>query len=66
MRAWLSVTVYSLTINIEAPERRYYKELELPANIDEMTVKSTLRNGILETTIKKRKSRNGGTQVKIE
>lgn len=66
MRAWLSVTECSLTINVEAPERRYYKELELPADRDEMTVKSTLRNGILEIPMKKRKLRNGGTQVKIE
>jgi len=62
----LSVTESSLTIDVDAPERRYFKELELPADIDEMTVKSTLRNGILETTMRKRKRRGGGTQVRIE
>jgi HSP20 family protein len=62
----LSVAENSLTIDVDAPERRYFKELELPADIDEMTVKSTLRNGILETTMRKRKRRSGGTQVKIE
>jgi HSP20 family protein len=62
----LSVTESSLTIDVDAPERRYFKELELPADIDETTVKSTLRNGILETTMRKRKRRGGGTQVKIE
>jgi len=62
----LSVTESSLTIDVDAPERRYFKELELPADIDDTTVKSTLRNGILETTMRKRKRRGGGTQVKIE
>jgi len=62
----LSVTESSLTIDVDAPERRYFKELELPADIDDTTVKSTLRNGILETTMRKRKRRGSGTQVKIE
>jgi HSP20 family protein len=62
----LFVTENTLRIKVDAPERKYFKELELPADIDEATVKSSLRNGILETTMRKRKRRGGSTQVKIE
>jgi HSP20 family protein len=62
----LFVTESTLTVKVDAPERRYFKELELPADIDEATVRSTLRNGILETTMRKRARRGGGTQVRVE
>jgi HSP20 family protein len=56
----------TLTINVDNPVRKYYKELSLPAEVDRLSAKSTYRNGILETVLKKKKDLGKGTQVKIE
>lgn len=62
----LFVTDKILTIDVDTPERRYHKELELPVLIDESSARSTYKNGILETILNKRTSKGGGTQVRIE
>ena len=62
----LYATPYSLTINVDNPNRRFYKELELPVEVDESTARSSYRNGVLETVIQKKKRQRSGTQVKIE
>lgn len=62
----LYVTDKSLTIDVDTPEKRYHKELELPVLIDESSARSTYRNGVLETILNKRTSKGGGTQVRIE
>lgn len=62
----LYVTDKILTIDVDTPERRYHKELELPVLIDESSARSTYKNGILETILNKRTSKGGGTQVRIE
>ena len=56
----------ALTIRVENQERRYYKELELPYEIDRASSRSSYRNGVLETTLKKRERKNGGIHIKIE
>jgi HSP20 family protein len=62
----LYVDEHTLTIKVENPERRYHKELALPDEIDSSSSKSTYRNGVLETVIKKRKHRDTGTRISIE
>jgi len=62
----LYVTEKILTIDVDTPERRYHKELDLPVMIDEASARSTYKNGILETILNKRTSKGGGTQVRIE
>lgn len=62
----LYVDEHILTIKVETPERRYYKELALPDEIDGSSSKSTYRNGVLETVLKKRKKRDTGTRITIE
>jgi HSP20 family protein len=62
----LYVTEKILTIDVDTPEKRYHKELELPVMIDESSARSTYKNGILETILNKRTSKGGGTQVRIE
>jgi HSP20 family protein len=57
---------HTLTIKVETPERRYYKELALPDEIDSSSSKSTYRNGILETVLKKRKQRDRSNRISIE
>jgi HSP20 family protein len=62
----LYATPYNLKITVDNPARRFYKELELPVEVDESTAKSSYRNGVLETVIQKKKSQSKGTQVNIE
>ncbi len=55
-----------LTINVDTPERRYHKQLSLPGEVDESSVRSTYTNGILETVLTKRERRGKGTKINIE
>ena len=57
---------YHLTISVETPERRYHKELELPYEIDAASSKSTYRNGVLETVLKKKQRKDKGKRLTIE
>lgn len=45
----------TLTISVDTPQRKYYKEVELPATIDPKTAKSIYKNGVLEVTMTKTK-----------
>ncbi len=62
----LYATERTLTIDVDTPDRKYRKELELPVEVDETSARSTYRNGVLETTLAKRKPKGKGTQIKIE
>jgi HSP20 family protein len=62
----LYVDEQKLTINVDTPDRKYNKELELPYPIDEASSRSTYRNGILETTLTKKKRRDKGTRINVE
>ncbi len=62
----LYVTEKTLTIDVGSPERRYHKDLEFPVEIDEASARSTYKNGVLETTLTKRKPKGRGKPIKIE
>ena len=57
-----------LTISVDIPERKYYKEVELPAKVDPKNVKSAYKNGVLEVTLKKaeKEKKPKGEQIRIE
>lgn len=61
----LLATERTLTINVDTPDRKYFKKLDLPVEVDESTANSTYRNGILETIFNK-KERGGGTPIRID
>ena len=61
----LYVSRDTLTIDVDTPERRYRKELDLPYEIEERSATSTYMNGVLETTLTKKKRTGRGTQIKI-
>lgn len=42
-----------VTIEVNNPERRYYKDVDLPKLIDPDSVKATFKNGVLDITVKK-------------
>jgi len=51
----LSGTEDKLTISVNTPERKYFKEVELPAKVDSKKATSKYKNGVLDITIPKKK-----------
>jgi len=60
-------TEKSLTISVDTPQRKYFKEVELPGRVDPTKAKSTYKNGVLEVTLQRREEeRPRGEPIKIE
>jgi HSP20 family protein len=56
-----------LMISVNTPQRKYYKEVDLPANVDTNSAKSTYKNGVLEVILKKRKEEKPkGETIEVE
>lgn len=65
----LKVTEDGRTLIIKASneDRRYYKEVELPARVDPSSAKATYKNGILEVRLKKvSREESRGVSIKVE
>jgi len=63
----LQGTEKTLTISVETPERKYYKEVDLPAKVDPGKAKSAYKNGVLEVTLqKKEEEKPKGEPIKID
>jgi HSP20 family protein len=43
----------NLTVSVNAPERKYHKELMLPAKVDPKSAQASYKNGVLEIRLKK-------------
>jgi len=56
----------SLTLESISGERRYYKKMNLPVQIDAATGKSTYKNGILEVTFKTKNPKDYGVAINVE
>jgi HSP20 family protein len=48
----------SLTISVDTPQNKYYKEVELPAKVRIKEAKSTYKNGVLEVIVPKAEANN--------
>jgi len=59
-----------LIIRARGKDRKYYKEIELPAEVKPETAKARYRNGVLEITIEKKKpekeEEEGGIKIRVE
>ncbi|HHF56110.1 MAG TPA: Hsp20/alpha crystallin family protein, partial [Thermoplasmatales archaeon] len=62
----LEVTENTLRIKVDTKDRKYYKEVELPAEVDPKTAKATYQNGVLDVELKKLKPKKKGRKIKIE
>ncbi len=62
----LKATDRSLTVSVDNPTRKYYKELEFPVEVDEKSAKSTYTNGVLEIVFRKKRRDDAGTDIRIE
>ncbi len=58
----------SLTISVDTPRRKYFKEVEIPSKINPKKAKTVYKNGVLEVTIPKTKEKKKqiGEPIKIE
>lgn len=59
-------TETTLTISVDTPERKYYKEVDLPAKVDPSKAKSSYKNGVLEVILPKREEKPKGEPIKID
>jgi HSP20 family protein len=62
----LSVDGRSLEIQAARGDRRYNETVELPADVDEGSAKATYKNGVLDITLKKTKSRKSRKKIDVE
>lgn len=63
----LYATGRTLTISVDTKERKYHKELELPAEVDPKSARSSYKNGILEVTLRRVEEKKlRGERIKIE
>jgi HSP20 family protein len=56
----------SLTINVNTPNRKYHKTVELPSEVEPETSKASYNNGVLEVSLKKTKPKGKGHAIKID
>lgn len=61
----IGVTEDTLEINVDTPQRKYHKKLQLPAKVKPETTKATYKNGVLDVEIEKKERKKGFT-VRIE
>ncbi|MEM2915588.1 MAG: archaeal heat shock protein Hsp20, partial [Candidatus Bathyarchaeia archaeon] len=61
-------TENTLTISVDTPQRKYYKEVELPAIVEPKQAKSSYKNGVLEVTLPKKREEEKpkGERIEIE
>ena len=61
-------TENALTISVDTPQRKYFKEVELPATVNLKTARTSYKNGVLEVTITKIEEgkRPKGEPIRIE
>jgi len=61
-------TEKTLSISVDTPQRKYFKEVELPANVDPKSARSAYKNGVLEVTLTKTKEEKKpkGEPIKID
>jgi len=64
----LYATERTLNISVDTPQRKYFKEVELPASVNPKSAKSAYKNGVLEVTLTKTKEEKKpkGEPIKIE
>lgn len=58
----------TLTVSVDTPKRKYFKEIKLPAAVIPNKAKTVYKNGVLEVTLPKirEKKKTKGEPIKIE
>ena len=61
-----SINEDQLTIKVDSPTQKYYKEVKLPTGVDPDSSKASYNNGVLEITLRKLQPRPKGKEIKID
>jgi len=61
----LNVKNDTLEINVDTPNRKYHKRLDLPCDVLPKTTKATYKNGILDVVIKRKERKKPGDGYKV-
>jgi HSP20 family protein len=56
----------TLVISASDTNRKYYKEVELPSEVDPSSAKAVYNNGVLEVKMKKTKKERKGFKISVE
>ncbi|MDW7977521.1 MAG: archaeal heat shock protein Hsp20 [Candidatus Caldarchaeum sp.] len=63
----LSLEERKLTIKVDTPERKYYKEVNLPTEVESSGAKAEYNNGVLSVALlKKQAPKTRGEKIKVE
>ncbi len=61
-----TISEEALTIKVDTPTRKYYKDVQLPSGVDPDSSKALYNNGVLEIILKKTRPRLKGKELKID
>ncbi len=56
----------TLTLKVDTEKRRYYKRLDLPAEVDPDTSKASYKNGVLELVLTRKTKGPKPKQIQID
>jgi len=62
----LSATEDRLTVKVDTAERKYFKEIDLPEEVEPESAKASYRNGVLEVILRKKRASKPSKAIKIE
>jgi len=66
IKLYISEDGKTLTIDAKGKDRKYHKEVRLPAAVDPNKAKATYKNGVLSVELEKTEKRKKGFEIKIE
>lgn len=63
----LTCTEKTLIVSVDTERRKYYKEVDLPIEVDPKVSRASFKNGVLEVTLTKlKKERPTGEKIRLE
>ncbi|MEM1598257.1 MAG: archaeal heat shock protein Hsp20 [Pyrobaculum sp.] len=66
IKVYVSEDGRTLTIDAKGKDRKYHKEIRLPAAVDPNKAKATYKNGVLSVELEKTEKRKKGFEIKID
>lgn len=62
----LDCTEKTLTISVDSATKKYYKNVELPSDVDPTSAQASYRNGVLEVALNKTQPKTKGRRIEIK
>lgn len=66
IKIYVSEDGRTLTIEARGKERKYHKEIRLPAQVNSSKAKATYKNGVLSIELEKVEKRKRGFEIKVD